>query len=276
MKWIQVLGLLCLGLFLESCSSITVLRTEEIRKEVGGVQKQVDSLHAVIDSLNQVQIAQNRRIQADLRMVLSALTEGNEKLAARLEENQYLLDRMSTKSSAAGVKVKLSPALQQQGAPVAPLVETIVESTSSSATASSSSSVEPSSDGFDLEMEKAYSEARLHYNEQRYKEAFLGFKGVYEKNPIGPLAENALFWMASSYDQTNQGEKALKVFERSLSEFPDGKKLCSVLFQMGRIHGELKNHEDQRQTWQRLLDNATCAGSSEAFRASENIGKIPQ
>ncbi len=265
---------LALALGLSGCSAITVMRTKEIKSVETNLQKEIDQLTSVVDSLNQLQISQSRRIQADLRLILSALTDGNEKLAARIEENQYLLDRMSDTSSK-GTSIQLSPALKvSEVGKQEPLIDESTENIGSSSIENSSSSSVIENADFNLELEKKYSQARSSFNDQKFKEAFLGFKGVYEESPTGSLAENALFWMATSYDQTNQGGKSIQVFNRLLVEFPEGKKVCSALFQIGRIYGTLEKQNEQRMSWQKLLDSKTCAGSNEAFRASELIGKI--
>ena len=102
----------------------------------------------------------------------------------------------------------------------------------------------------------------------------MAFKEVYEKDPIGTYAENALYWMANSYDQTGQSQHAITVLDRLLLEFPGGAKKCQTLFEKGRLLGDLKKVEEQKSIWQNLIDDTACSGSNEAFRASDLIGKL--
>ncbi len=252
-------GVLLATLFLMSCSEITLLRTEEIRSVESHLKIQIDSLRYVVDSLSQLQISMTRKMQADLRLVMSALTEGNEKLQMRLEENQYLLDKI-TAGDPKTPKVALSPALA-------------AHSEELTAEKPQSDSLPADVADFNPELEKLYSDARTFFNNKQYKEAFLGFKQVYEKDPVGSYAENALYWMASCYDQTGQAENALTVIKRQLLEFPGGGKKCQALFQQGRLLGELKKEDEQQQVWQNLVDDPACAGSNEAFRAGDLLGK---
>jgi TolA-binding protein len=126
----------------------------------------------------------------------------------------------------------------------------------------------------DAELDEMYTKARSFFNDKKYKESFLAFKEVYEKDSKGAYAEKSLYWMANSYDQTGQSENAITVLDRLLLEFPGGVKTCQTLFQKGRLFGDLKKVEEQKQVWQTLIDDPGCAGSNEAFRAGDLIGKL--
>ena len=263
MKYLALLA----SLALFGCSEITLLRTKEIRSVESNMKLQIDSLKYVVDSLSQVQISMARRIQADLRLILSSLNEGNDKLQMRLEENQYILDKLSVKEQKAP-KVKLSAGIKTPA---------VVSVLSPSATGSSGevkpvAIVPPSEE--DAELDEMYTKARSFFNEKKYKESFLAFKEVYEKDSKGAYAEKSLYWMANSYDQTGQSENAITVLDRLLLEFPGGVKTCQTLFQKGRLFGDLKKVEEQKQVWQTLIDDPGCAGSNEAFRAGDLIGKL--
>ncbi|MCF0221367.1 MAG: hypothetical protein HUK19_03650 [Fibrobacter sp.] len=256
------------------CSSVTVLRTQEI-KSVGNVvqeavQKTVvettdsavsaltaanDSLRAELDSamarLNMAAVAQ-KRMQAEITMLSRRVSDESERNDSRQEEIIYRLDMLLGKSD----KI-LAKKVVVSGAP-API---------------SMDSLEREAEKL-VEAEAMFNTARSDYHRGEYKLAYSGFKQVYEQMKTGELAENSLYWMANCLIDANQIDKAKKVFARMTEAFPEGQKTCPALFKLSNLYADECNIDMQKQYLQKVLSNKSCETSGEFEQSAEILQEL--
>lgn len=248
-----LVALLLAGVF-SACSSITVLRTSEI-KAVGNnvrtdVNRQVDSLRAVIDSLRTVQELYNNRLKADMAVLTSRISDEGERDNARMEEIIYRLDLLMNKSE----KILSKKVVVGRDA----------DTKDSSAQALAQQQ----------EMEALYNTARADYHRGEYKLAYGAFKQVFESVKTGELAENALYWMALCMQDGGQTANAQVLMQRVVDQFPDGGKQCVALYKLSVMADAEGKRENRKVYLQRLLAQKKCADTNEFLKAAEELESL--
>lgn len=266
-----LLSLVFLALTLNSCAHVTALRTQEIQavgNEVKALHAQIDSLNARIAQLEENQARQQKRLSADMSMVMAKIGEDFEKVSARMEENQYRLDMLIGKSDKIlskkvvvekRVTVNNTPGLGEGSTPPTSATEETQVKTL-----------------FDLDMEKIYNTAKEDFHKSQYKLAYDGFKQVYEKKSGTKLAENSLYWMGLCLLETKQKDKAITVLKRVVQEFPTGSKLCVTKFRMAQIYGSANKTAEQTGELKSLVETPQCTSTNEAMKAQEMLKGMSQ
>jgi len=224
-----------------SCSSITVLRTKEVKNitdsSAASVNKRIDSLILVIDSLK---IERNlSRLKADIAELNSKVSEQGDKSEARMEEITFRLDRLLGVVQKGGVARTAAKSVQN----------------------------EPKE--HNSEMEVLYNASRADYLRGEYAVAYNGFKQIYESTKTGELAENALYWMAMCMLDAGKKENAETLFKTLLEKYPQSVKVCPVEFKLASMAEEAKNKAVQKAWLQKLLNTGHCVSSNEFQRAAD-------
>ena len=260
------LGVVFASFMLSGCSSITILRTKEM-KAIGdeimvkndsaykALSAENDSLRVQLDSvksqLDAAAVAQ-KRLQAEVALLSKRMSEESVRRDTRQEEITYRLDLLLGKSD----KI-LAKKVVVSGAP-APV---------------SMDSLEREAEKL-VEAEAMFNTARSDYHRGEFKLAYNGFKQVYEQMKEGELAENSLYWMALCLIDVNQVDKAKKVFARMSEAFPDGQKTCPALFKLSFLYGEECDIDMQKQYLQKILSTKSCEKSAEFEQAAEMLQEI--
>jgi len=236
--------LLCLVLcaVLSSCSNVTMLRTKEIQNSADSINRRLDSLKLVIDSLKFEQSRYSSRLTADLAEFSSKINEQGDKSEARMEEINFRLERILT--------------VVQQKSSV----------TKSAAAGSTDKTVVNTQSG---ELEALYNASRSDYLKGEYAVAYNGFKQIYETAKTGELAENALYWMGMCMLDAGKRENAETLFKSLLEKYPQSMKVCVVNFKLASMAEEVGNKAGQKAWLQRLLGAEQCAASNEFQRAAD-------
>ena len=244
--------LIILSLVFIGCgANYSLMADKDLQKVEERLTVKIDSMDRQIRKLSDENAALHRRLKADFKVLFSRLDQGQERTIARLEENQHSLENLGKTSN----KI-----LSQKSAVVAPTIkDSVTVDTLSGPNLA------------DLELERIYSAARTDFNTENYKQAYMGFKEVYEKKPSSKLGENALYWMAICYERSGQLDNSIIVMERVLEEFPQGNKLCTAHFQLSRMYKEKTNSEKTNHHLTFLVENSVCTGSNESFRAAEML-----
>jgi len=238
-------GFVAICLLLSSCSSITMLRTKEIREasetSAASVNKRLDSLMLVIDSLKMEQNRNSSRLRADFAEISSKVNENGDKTESRMEEITYRLDR-------------ILGAVQQKS----------VVTKSKASSDKSSEQVQQAS-----EMESLYNASRTDYLRGEYAIAYNGFKQIYEMLGTGEMAENSLYWMGMCMQDAGQKANATSLFKSLLEKFPQSSKVCTVNFRLASMAEEAGNKAEQKAYLQKLLGTEHCVSSNEFQRAAD-------
>lgn len=257
------IGTLLGAFLLTSCSSITVLRTKEmkavgddvksdVKKEVSASTEtyiaRMDSLEHVIDSLSLAQ----KRMKVELSMLSSKIADISDRSDSRHEELLYRLDLLIGKSD----KILSKKVVVNGQAVSAP-----------------ADSAEISAEKVQL-LDSLYNTARADYNRGEIKLAYSEFKQIYEDSKTGRIAEDALYWMGVCLADSDKMDKAKIVFSRVVKQFPDASKTCASLLKLSNIAALEGDFPLQKQYLQKILGQKSCSDSNEFLQSAEMLEAI--
>ena len=253
------LGLVLASLMLSGCSSITVLRTKEM-KAVGddvmakndstfkvlsaeneSLRLQLDSVKSQLDAASLLQ----KRLQAEVTMLSKRVSDESVRHDTRQEEIIYRLDLLLGKSD----KI---------------LAKKVVVSGNAATTV-----MEPDANAEKMvEAETMFNTAHSDYHRGEYKLAYNGFKKVYELMKKGEMAEGALYWMALCLIEAKQPEKAKTLLANLVDSNPQGIKACPGMYKLASLYGDECNLDKKKQYLQMIISNNACVSTPELEQAA--------
>jgi len=251
------LGVVLASFMLSGCSSITVLRTKEM-KAVGDeimvkndsaykalaaenamLKAQLDSVKAELDAAALAQ----KRLQTDVTLLSKRMSDESIRRDTRQEEIIYRLDLLLGKSD----KI---------------LAKKVVVSGNAASTVMEADAEKM------VEAETMFNTAHSDYHRGEYKLAYNGFKQVYELMKSGEMAEGALYWMSLCLIEANQAAKAKTLLTNLVDSNPNGMKACASMFKLATLYGNECSLDRQKQYLQMILANNTCASTPELEQAA--------
>jgi len=78
-----------------------------------------------------------------------------------------------------------------------------------------------------------YRNALMLFGKSRFPEARAAFQQVFDAEPSGELADNALYWIGESYFAAGDYPNAMKYYERVTKEYGETNKAPDALFKTG-------------------------------------------
>ncbi|WP_290763849.1 tetratricopeptide repeat protein [Fibrobacter sp. UBA4297] len=259
------LGVVLASFVLSGCSSITMLRTKEMRAVGDDVIAKNDSaykalsaenasLRAELDSvkaqLDASAVAQ-KRLQAEVTVLSNRMSEETVRRDTRQEEIIYRLDLLLGKSD----KILAKKVVVNNGV--------------------ASAVMEPDANAEKMiEAETMFNAAHSDYHRGEYKLAYNGFKQVYELVKKGEMAEGALYWMSLCLMEANQPAKAKTLLTNLVDSNPNGMKACAGMYKLATIYGNECNLDRKKQYLQMILSNNTCASTPELEQAAISLQEM--
>ena len=259
------LGVVLASFVLSGCSSITILRTKEMRAVGDDVIAKNDSvykalsaenvaLRAELDSvkaqLDAAAVAQ-KRLQAEVTVLSNRMSEETVRRDTRQEEIIYRLDLLLGKSD----KILAKKVVVNNGV--------------------ASAVMEPDANAEKMvEAETMFNAAHSDYHRGEYKLAYNGFKQVYELMKKGEMAEGALYWMSLCLIEANQAAKAKTLLTNLVDSNPNGMKACAGMYKLATIYGKECNLDRKKQYLQMILSNNTCASTPELEQAAISLQEL--
>ena len=253
------LGVVLASLMLSGCSSITMLRTKEMRAVGDDVMAKNDSTYKALSAENELLKAQldsvksqldaaalsQKRLQAEVTMLSKRVSDESVRHDTRQEEIIYRLDLLLGKSD----KI---------------LAKKVVVSGNAASTV-----IEPdANDEKMVEAETMFNTAHSDYHRGEYKLAYNGFKKVYELMKKGEMAEGALYWMALCLIEANQPEKAKTLLANLVDSNPQGIKACPGMYKLATLYGDECNLDKKKQYLQTIISNNACVSTPELEQAA--------
>ena len=258
-------GVVLASFVLSGCSSITMLRTKEMRAVGDDVIAKNDSaykalsvenaaLRAELDSvkaqLDASAVAQ-KRLQAEVTVLSNRMSEETVRRDTRQEEIIYRLDLLLGKSD----KILAKKVVVNNGV--------------------ASAVMEPDANAEKMiEAETMFNAAHSDYHRGEYKLAYNGFKQVYELVKKGEMAEGALYWMSLCLIEANQAAKAKTLLTNLVDSNPNGMKACAGMYKLATIYGNECNLDRKKQYLQMILSNNTCASTPELEQAALSLQEM--
>ena len=253
------LSVLLASFVLTGCSSITVLRTKEMKAVGDEIMVKNDSAYKALSAENKslrteldsvkaqleaAAVAQ-KRLQAEVTVLSNRMSEETVRRDTRQEEIIYRLDLLLGKSD----KILAKKVVVNNGA-----ARAVMESDANAEKM--------------VEAETMFNAAHSDYHRGEYKLAYNGFKQVYELVKSGEMAEGALYWMSLCLIEANQSAKAKTLLTNLVDSNPNGLKACSGMFKLATLYGKECNLERQKKYLQKILSNNTCISTTELEQAA--------
>ena len=253
------LGVVLASFVLSGCSSITVLRTKEMKAVGDEIMVKNDSaytalsaenaaLRAELDSvkaqLDAAAVAQ-KRLQAEVTVLSNRMSEETVRRDTRQEEIIYRLDLLLGKSD----KI---------------LAKKVVVSGNAATTV-----MEPDANAEKMvEAETMFNTAHSDYHRGEYKLAYNGFKQVYEMMKSGEMAESSLYWMSLCLIEANRAAKAKTLLTNLVESNPQGMKACPSMYKLATLYGKECNLDRKKQYLQMIISSNTCVSTPELEQAA--------
>ena len=259
------LGVVLASFVLSGCSSITMLRTKEMRAVGDDVIAKNDSAYKVLSAENAALRAEldsvkaqldaaavaQKRLQAEVTVLSNRMSEETVRRDTRQEEIIYRLDLLLGKSD----KILAKKVVVNNGV--------------------ASAVMEPDANAEKMiEAETMFNAAHSDYHRGEYKLAYNGFKQVYELVKKGEMAEGALYWMSLCLIEANQAAKAKTLLTNLVDSNPNGMKACAGMYKLASIYGNECNLDRKKQYLQMILSNNTCASTPELEQAAISLQEM--
>lgn len=248
-------GTLALVVFLGGCSQMTVLRTHELRNlgtQIEQTRQEVTQVQKSVDDLNLKQGGSTSKMRADLTSMLTDLQAQISRLHAEIDETQHRLGQLNQRlERMEGRRVVVTP-----GGPTAG------SGSGKADTAGPTVKVVPG-----LDLEHMFGQAREDFIRGRYDLAYQGFRAIYEKDDAGAWREQSLYWMAECLWKGEKPDRALELYARVLTEFPEGSLGCAARLKTGLIHDQRQDIAARNEALNGLV--AACPSTNEAARARD-------
>jgi tol-pal system protein YbgF len=112
-----------------------------------------------------------------------------------------------------------------------------------------------------------YRQAIMLVGRNRHAEARRAFEGVYDADPNGDLADNALFWIGETYFAVKDYTNAVRYYMRVVSDYSNQNKAPDALFKTALAQERTGDLALARRTLQQVIDRypySTPASSAKA------------
>ncbi len=117
-----------------------------------------------------------------------------------------------------------------------------------------------------------YRNALALFGKNSYGEARRAFEEVYEADPSGDLADNALFWIGETYFAARDWTNAMRFYKRVVTEYPDQNKAPDALFKTALALEKTGDLALARKTFQDVI--AKYPYSTPATSAKAELQRI--
>lgn len=255
LKTLQSLLLVVAALAAAACTPMSrngqeVLSPEEIR------MRAVESkLTEMTRRINAVENKDDTKVQDELRT-----------LRGEIERMRFDLETQTRRSKDSGTdierrlqRLEALPAgatvVDPNAAVVAPVVPPVIYASPSSPAVDTGATA--------AEEQSAYLKAFDFLKAGKYDNAIVSFKAMLERWPRGNFADNAWYWLGESLYVKRQYKPALDAYTALIERFPASPKVPDALFKSGLTQVELKQTDQAKASWRRVMKdypNANAAG----------------
>ena len=99
----------------------------------------------------------------------------------------------------------------------------------------------------------AYRNALMLFGRGRHAESRAAFQHVFEADPNGELADNALYWIGETYFAAGDYTNALRYYARVTKEYADQNKAPDAMFKMGLTYAKTGDLAMARRTFEECI-----------------------
>jgi len=201
---------------------------------------------------------QNASMEAKIDALTTSMTE-------LLERLDVLNDRVGKLESASVVsapaRVVAAPESQPQitvlsPEPVAPVPVT------HAAQPQPQPQPQPSKALASAQLADTYRNALILYGRGKMEDARRTFQLVFDQDPTGDLADNALYWIGETYYATSKYAEAMKYYKRVTVEFSEQNKAPDALFKIALAYEKTSDLGMAKQTLDEVLNRYPYSGAA--------------
>jgi len=99
----------------------------------------------------------------------------------------------------------------------------------------------------------AYRNALMLFGRGKHAESRAAFEHVFEADPAGELADNALYWIGETYFAAGDYSNAMRYYARVTKEFADQNKAPDAMFKMGLTYVKTGDLAMARRTFEECV-----------------------
>jgi tol-pal system protein YbgF len=99
----------------------------------------------------------------------------------------------------------------------------------------------------------SYRNALMLFGRGKHAESRAAFEHVYEEDPNGELADNALYWIGETYFAAGEYSNAMRYYARVTKEYADQNKAPDALFKMGLAYVKTGDLAMARRTFEECI-----------------------
>jgi len=99
----------------------------------------------------------------------------------------------------------------------------------------------------------AYRNALMLFGRGKHAESRAAFEHVFEADPTGELADNALYWVGETYFAAGDYSNAMRYYARVTKEFADQNKAPDAMFKMGLTYVKTGDLAMARRTFEECV-----------------------
>jgi tol-pal system protein YbgF len=112
-----------------------------------------------------------------------------------------------------------------------------------------------------------YRQAIMLFGRGRHAEARRGFQAVFDADPAGDLADNALFWIGESYFAANDNSNALRYYSRVVTEFSEQNKAPDAMFKIALCQVRTGDLALAKKTLQQVIERYPYSSTASSAKA---------
>jgi len=198
---------------------------------------------------------------SDLQVTVNELTERIEILQSRIHE---LEKREPPARTVRTVSAQPPPAATVARATPSTTTELLNTTTPQTAAPEQSRAVASA------EIADRYRDALALFGKGALDSARNAFQLIFDADPSGELADNALYWIGETYFTTAKYGEAIRVFERIEADYADQNKAPDAIFKIGSALARQGDLALARRTYQRLIEKYPYSTPAAAARVELN------
>ena len=111
-----------------------------------------------------------------------------------------------------------------------------------------------------------YRQAIILIGQGRYPDARAAFQRVFDLDPSGDLADNALFWIGETYYETGDYPNAMRYYERVEKEYAQQNKAPDAIFKLGLAYVKTGDLGMAQRAFQECIDKYPYSSPAAAAR----------
>jgi tol-pal system protein YbgF len=111
-----------------------------------------------------------------------------------------------------------------------------------------------------------YDRVMEEFKHKDYEAALAGFRFFLELHGQSSLAANAQYWIGECHFRLGHYKEALKSFYDVVSNYPLSPKLAASSLKIGQTYTKMKDHEQARMMYERVVDQYPDSSEAEIAR----------